>query len=75
MHKKNTYRKRGKEDGIVYFTDDYSSWQKGCIENTKEIKLKTYRIEFLYTSRVLLPLFHRTLHNKMYLLLDSTGSE
>ena len=26
---------KGKEDIKVYFTDAYSSWQKGCIENTK----------------------------------------
>lgn len=28
---------RGKEDVIVYFTDAYSSWQKGCIENTNKL--------------------------------------
>ena len=61
MHKKNTYRKRGKEDGIVYFTGAYSSCQKGCIENTKEVEPKIYRkIELLYTTRVLIQLFHLT---------------
>lgn len=28
---------RGKEDVTVYFTDAYSSWQKGCIENTNKL--------------------------------------
>lgn len=28
---------KGKEDVIVYFTDAYSSWQKGCIENTNKL--------------------------------------
>ncbi len=28
---------RGKEYVIVYFTDAYSSWQKGCIENTNKL--------------------------------------
>lgn len=28
---------RGKEDVIVYFTDAYSSWQKGCVENTNKL--------------------------------------
>lgn len=28
---------KGKEDVIVYFTDAYSSWQKGCVENTNKL--------------------------------------
>lgn len=28
---------KGKEDVTVYFTDAYSSWQKGCIENTNKL--------------------------------------
>jgi IS30 family transposase len=28
---------KGKEDVVVYFTDAYSSWQKGCIENTNKL--------------------------------------
>ena len=28
---------KGKEDIKVYFTDAYSSWQKGCIENTNKL--------------------------------------
>ena len=28
---------KGKEDVKVYFTDAYSSWQKGCIENTNKL--------------------------------------
>ena len=28
---------KGKEDVIVYFADSYSSWQKGCIENTNKL--------------------------------------
>ena len=28
---------KGKDDVIVYFTDAYSSWQKGCIENTNKL--------------------------------------
>ena len=28
---------KGKEDIEVYFTDAYSSWQKGCIENTNKL--------------------------------------
>ena len=27
---------KGKEDVIVYFADAYSSWQKGCVENTNK---------------------------------------
>lgn len=30
-------RMKGKEDVIVYFADAYSSWQKGCIENTNKL--------------------------------------
>mgnify|MGYP003296934767 CR=1 FL=1 len=30
-------RMKGKEDVIVYFADSYSSWQKGCIENTNKL--------------------------------------
>lgn len=28
---------KGKENVIVYFADSYSSWQKGCIENTNKL--------------------------------------
>lgn len=28
---------RGRDAPIVYFTDSYSSWQKGCIENTNKL--------------------------------------
>ena len=28
---------KGKEDVIVYFADAYSSWQKGCVENTNKL--------------------------------------
>ena len=28
---------KGKENVTVYFTDAYSSWQKGCIENTNKL--------------------------------------
>ena len=28
---------KGKEDVKVYFTDAYSSWQKGCIENNNKL--------------------------------------
>lgn len=28
---------KGKEDVTVYLTDAYSSWQKGCIENTNKL--------------------------------------
>ena len=27
---------KGKDDVIVYFADAYSSWQKGCVENTNK---------------------------------------
>lgn len=30
-------RMKGKEDVIVYLADSYSSWQKGCIENTNKL--------------------------------------
>ena len=28
---------KGKDDVIVYFADAYSSWQKGCVENTNKL--------------------------------------
>ncbi len=28
---------KGKENVTVYFTDAYSSWQKGCVENTNKL--------------------------------------
>ena len=28
---------KGKEDVIAYFADAYSSWQKGCVENTNKL--------------------------------------
>ena len=33
---KGLHMKR-KEDVIVYFADAYSSWQKGCVENTNKL--------------------------------------
>lgn len=30
-------RMKGKEDVTVYFADSYSSWQKGCVENTNKL--------------------------------------
>ena len=27
---------KGKDDVIIYFADAYSSWQKGCVENTNK---------------------------------------
>lgn len=30
-------RMKGKDDVVVYFADSYSSWQKGCVENTNKL--------------------------------------